>query len=65
MPITVTSQTMIDRRVAGGANREESQYLLAELLEAHTGTNLVSALVYQGFATEKQAAKFASEYERG
>ncbi|KXO90991.1 Uncharacterised protein (plasmid) [Tsukamurella tyrosinosolvens] len=64
MPVTVTSQTLIDRRVAGGANREDSQALLAELLEAHAGDNLVSALVYQGFATEKQAKKFAAEYER-
>lgn len=56
----VTSQTLIDRRVAAGANREESQHLLAELLHAHSGDNLASALVHQGFATETQADTYVT-----
>ncbi len=56
----VTAQTLIDRRVAGGANREESQHLLAELVHSHSGDNLASALIHQGFATDTQAAKYAS-----
>lgn len=58
----VTTQTLIDRRVAGGANREESQHLLAELVHAHSGDNLASALIHQGFATETQAAKYTAEH---
>lgn len=56
--MSVHTQTLIDRRVAGGANREESQRLLDELISAHTGDNLIHALVHQGFATEDQAKKF-------
>lgn len=58
----VTTQTLIDRRVAGGANREESQHLLAELLSAHSGANLASALVHQGFATEAQADTYVTTH---
>jgi len=58
--VPVNTQTLIDRRVAGGADREESQHLLAELLAAHTGDNLANALVHQGFATAKQAEKYVA-----
>jgi len=58
--VPVTTGTLIDRRVAGGANREESQHLLAELLHAHSGDNLAGALVHQGFATETQANTYVT-----
>lgn len=51
-------EKLINRRVNKGGNREESVALLAELLEAHEGDNLVFALVYNGFATEAAATKF-------
>lgn len=52
-------EKMIDRRASKGANRAESAALLDDLLEtvAH-GDNLVHALVYQDFATPRQATKF-------
>ncbi|MGC4174323.1 hypothetical protein [Demequina sp.] len=53
-----TSETLIARRVARGANEEESRLLLHELIAAHFGDNLASALVYQDFATEAQAQAF-------
>ena len=52
--------TMITRRVSKGSSAEESQTMLAELIRNHTGDNLVSALVHNGFATERQAQKFAA-----
>jgi len=58
MPIT--AQTLIDRRVAGGANHEESQHLLAELVRSHSGDNLTSALIHQGFATATQAEQYSA-----
>lgn len=46
---------MFARRVRFGANKAESRALLADLLAAHEGDNLAHALVYQSFATERQA----------
>lgn len=51
------NEKMIARRVKGGANEAEARELLAELVKAHSGDNLVYALVYNGFATEAYAAK--------
>lgn len=51
---------LIDRRVAKGNDRDRSTSLLAELLAAHSGENLVAALVYQGFATERAARTFVT-----
>lgn len=51
---------LIDRRVAKGNRREDSESLLAELLAAHCGENLVAALVFQGFATERGARAFVA-----
>jgi hypothetical protein len=42
-------QKLIDRRVAGGGNREESEKLLEDLLARHEGENLACALLYNGF----------------
>lgn len=58
--MAVTKQTLLDSRVAGGANRDDSEHLLNELLVAHDGDNLVSALVHQGFATQAQAEAYVA-----
>lgn len=53
-----TFTQMISRRVNKGFNKLESITLLAELTKSHDGDNLATALVYNEFATEKQAYKF-------
>lgn len=60
----ITTATLIDRRTARGHNRAQSADLLDELLNAHKGDNLADALVYQGYATQKQAQKFVTERGR-
>lgn len=51
---------MIARRVrVGGFAASRSRRLLSELIAAHDGYNLASALVWWGFATERQALRFA------
>lgn len=50
---------MIDRRIAKGGNASEALSLLSELVNKHTGENLVYVLCYWDFATESQARKFA------
>lgn len=61
MPHTPTLDQMVQRKVRGGATPESAWALLRDLLQtvAH-GDNLVHALVYQGFATERQAEKFVA-----
>jgi len=49
---------MIARRIAKGYNATESAKLLTEILAAHEGPNLIAALVYNGFATERLASRF-------
>ena len=57
---TVTPEAMIARRVrVGGFAASRSRRLLSELIAAHDGYNLASALVWWGFATERQALRFA------
>lgn len=51
---------LVYRRVRKGFNRIESGILLGELLEAHSGTNLIYALVYNEFATQLQAEKLVA-----
>lgn len=58
MSAEITDMELIDRRVDKGNDREGSAALLAELMAAHSGENLVAALVYQGFATERIARVF-------
>ena len=53
-------EKLIARRVKLGNNEAQSVQLLAELIEAHEGDNLEYALVYEGFATDKGAAKFVA-----
>lgn len=53
-----THTKMIARRVSKGFNKVESIAMLAELIKSHDGDNLATALVYNEFATEKQAYKF-------
>lgn len=54
------ADTMVFNRVNKGNNEAESRRLLNELRQSHSGDNLVHALVYNGFATEKQASKFVA-----
>ena len=61
MTIPVSSLDLITRRTRQGYNRAESAELLAELVTAHSGENLVHALTYTGFATEAQARRFANQ----
>ena len=51
---------MIARRVDKGYNAQESALLLGELITDHKGDNLVSALVYNDFATIRTAEKYVS-----
>jgi hypothetical protein len=56
----VTEEAMIARRSrVGGYAPGKSRRLLSELKAAHDGVNLASALVWWGFATERQALRFA------
>lgn len=50
---------LISRRISKGHNAADSAKLLAEVIAAHSGDNLVTALVYNEFATEAQATKIA------
>lgn len=54
---------MIERRVSKGNRLEDSQKLFAELVALHTGDSLVHALVYESYATEKQAERFVATVE--
>lgn len=56
-----TMNSMITRRASKGYNASESRAMLNELVRSHSGDNLVTALVYNEFATEAQAAKFAAK----
>ena len=53
------TDALLNRYVAKGGNRDDGVILLNELIESHTGDNLVSALVYNDFATTFAATKFA------
>lgn len=55
----MTATKMIARRTSKGYNAAESATLLADITRSHSGDNLAAALVYNEFATEAQAAKFA------
>lgn len=55
----VTRHHLITRRSNQGYSLAESEALLDELLQAHSGDNLAHALVYEGFATEARALKVA------
>ncbi len=55
-----TANAMIARRIRKGFNATESAKLFTELTAAHSGSALVTALVYNEFATEAQATKFAA-----
>lgn len=52
------TEALIQRRVNKGFSRGDSEQLLSELCEAHIGDNLVHALVYNEFATRRQAERF-------
>lgn len=54
-----TTDMMVSRRVRGGHTASESIQLLAQLIRQHRGENLATALVYNGYATEPQARRFA------
>ena len=52
-------EKMVSRRVRGGHREDESRALLAELIDRFSKQNLPVALVYNGFANEASAEKFA------
>lgn len=56
-------ELLVSRRVQKGNRRDESETLLQVLLQRHNGDNLIHALVYEGFATERQAARFVAGRE--
>lgn len=58
----MTKQQLIQRRVSKGYNATQSEQLLEELINTLDGYDLVYALVYEEFATEKQAYKFTDIY---
>jgi hypothetical protein len=54
---------MTQRAVSKGFNRDEAVERLFQGFKAHRGDNLVTYLVYWGFATEKKAEAIAAEYD--
>ena len=60
MTNTAAAAKMIARRVSKGGNEAESAAMLADIIARHSGSNLVSALVYNEFATERAAERFAA-----
>lgn len=50
-------EALVARRVRGGGNHTDSAALLAELIAAHEGINLESALLYHGFAATPRIAE--------
>ena len=52
-----TTEKLIARRVGLGFSREQSEELLAELMENHDGVNLISALAYQHYLSAYMAEK--------
>lgn len=56
-----TMQKLIVTRMKGGANAVESAALLTDLIESHTGDNLASALLYNGFVRGASAAQLAAD----
>lgn len=59
MTKTPTATSMIARAVAKGQNETRANELLSAILIEHTGCNLAYALVWWGFANERQAQAFA------
>lgn len=53
-------EALVTRRVRRGGNPDDSADLLAELLSAHTGGNLATALHYNDFATEARTLRIAT-----
>ena len=51
-------QELIVYRARKGNDPIQSSGLLGDLIERHTGPNLVAALVHHSFATEKDAQRF-------
>ena len=60
MTNTAAAAKLIARRVSKGHNAAESTAMLDDLIARHDGDNLVTALVYNGFATERTAQRFAA-----
>jgi hypothetical protein len=48
----------VDRRVAKGNRRDESEAMLTDLLRLHTGDILQGWLVFQAFGTEREIKRF-------
>jgi len=51
-------EKMIARRAKHHGHEDKQQALFNELCQAHDGDNLAAALVYLGFATERQAYRY-------
>lgn len=58
---TNTAAKLISRYVIKGGNETTGHTLLADILKSHTGDNLASALVYNGFATVTGATRAMME----
>ena len=52
------ADTMVFNRVNKGYDEAQSRRLLNDLRRAHSGSNLVHALVYNGFSTQAKAEKY-------
>lgn len=57
----MTTDMIARRNQRRGGTAAEAAELLAELTEAHAGENLVHALTYEAFATERQARRYAAQ----
>lgn len=58
----MNADRLVTRRVRKGHRQDESSQMLATILEAHRGDNLVTALVYNEFATQRTAEAIAKEF---
>lgn len=56
-------KNMIRRAVKGGFNQDEAVRRLPQIFKEHSGYNLETVLVYEGFANEAGASRVRREHE--
>lgn len=56
---TKTTESLLATAVRKGQNRKDALLALHRVLRDHEGYNLASALMYEGFASERVALKVA------